>query len=85
MCYSMYFFIRNTDKLYNKVDSIYDKFYSLFITNKYTARKESQLLEYTLEYECLKSFSHILLSSNNFNKNNKTWTLEWERIRSKIK
>lgn len=69
----------------NKVNGIYNKLFTLFITNKYSSKKESQLLEYCFEYECLKSSNHILLSSNNFTKNNVKWTADWESIKNKIK
>jgi len=38
----------------NKVNGIYNKLFTLFITNKYSSNKEPQLLEYSFEYECLK-------------------------------
>lgn len=69
----------------NKVNGIYNKLFTLFITNKYSNKNESQLLEYAFEYEYLKSFAHILLSSNNFTKNNAKWTADWETIKNKIK
>lgn len=69
----------------NKVNGIYNKLFTLFITNKYSNKNESQLLEYSFEYECLKSSAHILLSSNNFTKNNAKWTVDWETIKNKIK
>lgn len=69
----------------NKVNGIYNKLFTLFVTNKYSSNKEPQLLECSFEYECLKSSCHILLSSNNFNKNNTKWTEDWELIRNKIK
>ena len=54
----------------NKVNGIYNNLFTLFVTNKYSNKNESQLLKYAFEYECLKSFAHMLLSSSNFNKNN---------------
>lgn len=69
----------------NKVSGLYNKLFTLFITNKYSNKHESQLLEYAFEYECLKSYGHILLSTKNFNENNEKWTSEWEDIKRKIK
>lgn len=69
----------------NKVNGIYNKLFTLFITNKYSNKHESQLLEYSFEYECLKSSAHILLSSSNFNKNNVKWSKDWEKLLKKIK
>ena len=69
----------------SKVNGIYNKLFTLFITNKYSSKNESQLLECAFEYECLKSSAHILLSTSNFNKNNKKWTANWESIKIKIK
>lgn len=69
----------------NKVNGIYNNLFTLFVTNKYSNKNESQLLKYAFEYECLKSFAHMLLSSSNFNKNNTKWTADWETIKKKIK
>ena len=69
----------------NKVNVVYNKLFTLFITNKYSCKKEAQLLEYAFEYECLKSFAHIILSSNNFNKNNTKWTADWDNLKNLIK
>lgn len=69
----------------NKVNGIYNKLFTLFITNKYSNKNEAQLLEYAFEYECLKSSAHILLSSSNFNQNNEKWTEDWESIKNKVK
>ncbi len=69
----------------NKVNGVYNKLFTLFITNKYSSKNKSQLLEYSFEYECLKSSNHILLSSKNFAKNNVKWTTDWEYIKNKIK
>lgn len=69
----------------NKVNVVYNKLFTLFITNKYSCKNEAQLLEYAFEYECLKSFTHIILSSNNFNKNNTKWTADWDNLKNLIK
>ncbi len=69
----------------NKVNSVYNKLFTLFITNKYSYKNEAQLLEYAFEYECLKSSTHIMLSSNNFNKNNSKWTSDWDNIKNIMK
>lgn len=69
----------------NKVNGVYNKLFTLFITNKYSYKNEAQLLEYAFEYECLKSSVHIMLSSNNFYKNNTKWTSEWDNVKNMIK
>lgn len=68
-----------------KVTKIYDDFYKLFITERYSINTEPLLMEYVFEYECLKSYSHILLSDSNFRINNTEWSKEWNQISKEIK
>lgn len=71
---------------YIAVDKIYDDFYHLFITKKYNDSEEQALvLEYVMNYECLKTYCHILLSNKNFKKINEKLSVEWENIYSFIK
>lgn len=69
----------------NKVNILCDNLYNIFVTNKYNNKKEAELLEYILDYECLKNFSHILLSTINFKRNEEEWIAEWNTILAKIK
>ena len=62
-----------------------DEFYQLFITKKYDEKKDQALiLEYVMEYECLKTYCHILLSNKNFAKINNTLSSEWGSIKNDI-
>lgn len=70
---------------YFNVNRLYDEFYRLFITKKYDEKKDQALIiEYVMEYEFLKSYCHILLSSKNFNKINNNLSSEWEDIKNNI-
>ena len=70
---------------YINVSKLYDQFYQLFITKKYDEKKDQALiLEYVMDYECLKTYCHILLSDKNFNKINNTLSREWENIKNDI-
>ena len=71
---------------YYMVSSLYDKFYNLFITRKYNEKEDQALvLNYVMDYECLKVYCHILLSNKNFNKINDSLSKEWENIKKDIK
>lgn len=67
-----------------KNNLIFNNFYSIFVTSKYSTKKEPLLLNYIIEYESTKRYSHILLSSSIFNKNKEKLTNEWEEIKNKI-
>lgn len=68
-----------------KSKELYNKTYILFVTNKYNNSKKDQLLQYVIEYECLKSYSHILLSEKSFIKNNFNWSTEWNNLKKEIR
>ena len=71
---------------YFNVCKLYDEFYKLFVTQKYDENKDQALiLEYVMEYECLKTYCHILLSTKNFNSINNDLSIEWRNIRNDIK
>lgn len=38
-----------------------------------------------MDYECLKSYCKILISSKIFNKNNEKWSKEWNKILKKLR
>lgn len=46
---------------------------------------EVLLLDATMDYECLKSYCKIATSSKIFNKYNKVWSDEWNKLIKKIK
>lgn len=71
---------------YFNVSKIYDAFYQLFVTRKYNEKKDQALLlEYVMDYECLKTYCHILLSNNIFKKINNDLSIEWKNIKKDIK
>lgn len=71
---------------YFNVSEIYDAFYQLFVTRKYNEKKDQALvLEYVMDYECLKTYCHILLSNNIFKKIKNDLSIEWENIKKEIK
>ena len=70
---------------YAKVSNLYDSFYQLFVTNKYNEKNNrALLLEYVIEYECLKSYCHIILSNSIFNKYQADLSKEWDNIHKNI-
>lgn len=70
---------------YFNVSRLYDEFYQLFITKKYDEKKDQALiLEYVMEYECLKTYCHILLSNKNFAKINNILSGKWESLKNDI-
>ena len=71
---------------YLAVSVLYDDFYQLFVTKKYNEKKDQALvLEYVIDYECLKTYCHILLSNKNFEKINKDLSVEWKEIERNVK
>lgn len=46
---------------------------------------EVLLLDATMDYECLKSYCKIATSSKIFNKYNKEWSDEWNKLLKKLK
>lgn len=70
---------------YLKVNKIYGEFYKIFITEGYSKKLETITLQYVFEYECLKNYSHILLSQRNFENNNVSWSNEWDNLLKNIR
>lgn len=71
---------------YVNVSKIYDNFYQLFVTRKYNEKKDQALvLKYVMDYECLKTYCHTLLSSKIFEKINDDVSIEWDNIKKDIK
>lgn len=71
---------------YARVKKIYDGFYILFVTKKYNQDKDLPILiDYVIEYESVKSYCHIMLSSNFFNKTNNILSEKWNEIQNNIK
>lgn len=66
--------------------NIEDGLYDLLIKNKPTNAKklDALLLDAVMDYECLKSYYSIALSSKTFKKNNGQWSEEWKQIYDEI-
>lgn len=71
---------------YSCVSKLYDNFYELYITKGYKEKRDQAIvLEYVMNYECLKNYCHILLSSKNFDKINDDLSCEWEKMKQDIR
>lgn len=67
------------------VNTIFDKFYKIFVTDGYNAKDAPAIIEYVMEYECLKNYCHIVLPNNIFDSERIQLEKEWEEIRKNIK
>ena len=71
---------------YWRIKNVYDIFFDNFITQGIVNKKQaSVILANMFEYECLKSFYQIRLSTRLFEKMNSGLSSEWENMLSKIK
>lgn len=71
---------------YFETKKLYDDFYYQFITKKYNESEDLPIiLQYVLEYECLKSYCHFLLSERIFEKYKTKIKEEWTSILKEIK
>lgn len=71
---------------YFETKKLYDDFYYQFITKKYNESDDLPIiLQYVLEYECLKSYCHFLLSERIFEKYKTKIKEEWTSILKEIK
>lgn len=71
------------------VSVIYDNFYRMFVTNKYEKKNIPIIIEFVMEYECLKNYCHITLSNKIFRKERaeieKIWNAILDDINNKEK
>ena len=63
-----------------KVDTIYNNFYRMLVTNKYEEKNIPMIIELVMEYECLKNYCHITLSDKIFRKENIELEKKWKEI-----
>ena len=68
-----------------EVNNIYDTFFHMFVSNKYTDSNEAELICNVMDYECIKNYCHIQLSEKNFKKINNTQIDKWKEIKKEIK
>ncbi len=64
-----------------KVNRLFNDMFILLVNEKYSQEKEPLLLNYCLEYECIKSSSKIMLNSKTFHKYNDDLASEWSKIK----
>ena len=67
------------EKICNEFQNIF------FITKKDDKNRNALIMNSVMEYECLKSYCEISISSKIFFDNNDTWSKEWKKILKKIK
>lgn len=81
-------FILNTIRsltFYVQIKQLYERFRNEFIVIKIkTDIQLTSIIDCVMEYECLKSSFHIMLSSKDFYKNNPEWSSTWSEIEKTI-
>lgn len=68
-----------------QLDKICKEFQDIFFIRGISSNMEVLLLDATMDYECLKSYCKIAASSKIFNKYNKVWSDEWNKLLKKLK
>lgn len=68
-----------------QLDKICKEFQDIFFIRGISSNMEVLLLDATMDYECLKSYCKIETSSKIFNKYNKVWSDEWNKLLKKLK
>lgn len=67
------------------VNIIFDKLYKIFVTDGYKETDAPVIIEYVMEYECLKNYCHIVLPNDIFDSARIQLEKEWEEIKKNIK
>ena len=72
---------------YFKLNAVQGEFYGILIKCRASNQRgiNALLLDAVIDYECLKSYCQIALSSKIFNKYNEKWSGEWKSLYRKIK
>lgn len=66
------------------VKILYNDFYKIFVTDGYQEKDIPIIIEYVMEYECLKSYSHIILPNSIFDKEKEELKKMWNQINKDI-
>lgn len=66
------------------VKSLYNNFYKIFVTDGYKEKDLPIIIEYVMEYECLKNYCHITLPNNIFNQEKSSLAQKWDEINENI-
>lgn len=69
---------------HNNVNRLFEEFYKIFVTDDYKEKDMPIVIEYVMEYECLKNYCHIVLPNNIFNNEKEDLARQWESIRRNI-
>ena len=69
---------------HNNVNRLFEEFYKIFVTDDYKEKDMPIVIEYVMEYECLKNYCHIVLPNNIFNNEKEDLARQWEAIRRNI-
>lgn len=69
---------------HSNVSILFDKFYKVFVTDGYKENDMPIIIEYVMEYECLKNYCHIVLPNSIFNSEKELIEKEWKEIRECI-
>jgi len=81
-------FISNTIRslaFFVRVKQLYERFRNEFLVSGIKNDKQLiSIIDCVIEYECLKSSFHIMLSSKVFIKNNPEWTIKWSNMEKEI-
>ncbi len=72
---------------YSKLNIVLEEFHGILIKSRVSSQKEldALLLDAVMDYECLKSYCQIALSSRVFYKYNTQWSKEWKKLYQKIR
>lgn len=68
-----------------QLDKICKEFQDIFFTRESSDKTDVLLLDATMDYECLKSYCKIATSSKIFDKYNKEWSNDWNKLLKKLK
>lgn len=66
------------------VKILYDNFYKIFVTDGYQEKDIPIIVEYVMEYECIKSYCHIILPNSIFDKEKEEVEKLWNQISKSI-
>ena len=66
------------------VKILYNNFYKIFVTDGYQEKDIPIIVEYVMEYECIKSYSHIVLPNSIFIKEKEELEKLWNQISKNI-
>lgn len=69
---------------HNNVNRLFEEFYKIFVTDGYKEKDMPIVIEYVMEYECLKNYCHIILPNNIFNNEKEDLARQWDAIRRNI-